>query len=169
MKPNSTLLTAELPDVKVLCTLWYEFCVWDLILYHTCKEVDYKWLLVIPREKRTEILSLLHNSKMAVHPGISRMKLNWPRMRQDIENWIKCCWPCIKAKRGPRRQQAPLQQELNGAPFDRVVFDVINPLPITGKGNRFILTMIDYVFKWAEVYALSNNKAETIADCIINR
>ncbi len=35
------------------------------------------------------------------------------------------------AKRGPRRQSAPLQQELSGAPFDHVVFDVIGPLPTT--------------------------------------
>ncbi len=27
VKPHFKLLTAELPDVKVLCTLWYEFCV----------------------------------------------------------------------------------------------------------------------------------------------
>ncbi len=47
-------------------------------------------------------------------------------------------------KRGPRRQRAPLQQELNGALLDRVAFDVIGPLPITGNGKRFILTMIDY-------------------------
>ncbi|MBL0686804.1 MAG: hypothetical protein JJV94_03140 [Sulfurospirillum sp.] len=90
--PNSKLLTAEPPDVKVLCTLWFEFHVWDEILYHTGKEVDDEWWLVIPREKRTEILSLLHNSKMAGHPDMSRMKLTvgsrfyWPRMRQDIEN-----------------------------------------------------------------------------------
>ncbi len=60
-------------------------------------------------------------------------------------------------------------QELNGALFDRVVFDVISPLPITGNGNRFILAIIDYFSRWADAYALPNHKAETVADCIINR
>ncbi len=50
-----------------------------------------------------------------------------------------------------------------------MAFDVIVPLSITGNGNRFILTMIDYFSKWAEAYALPNHKAETVADCIINR
>ncbi len=27
VKPNSKSLREELPDVKVLCTLWYKFCV----------------------------------------------------------------------------------------------------------------------------------------------
>ncbi len=65
IKPKSKLLTAEPPDVKVLCTLWYEFHVWDEILYRTGKKVDDEWQLVIPREKHTEILSMLHDSKTA--------------------------------------------------------------------------------------------------------
>ncbi len=69
------------------------------------------------------------------------------------------------AKRGPRRQQAPFQQKINGALFDHVAFDVICPLPTTVNGNRFILTMIDYFSMWDEAYALPNHKAETVADC----
>ncbi len=88
-------------------------------------------------------------------------------MRSDIKDWIKCCRACILAKRGPRRPSYPLQQELCGAPFDRVAFDVIGPLPIMENGNKFILMMIDYYSKWAEAYALQNHKAETVADCIV--
>ncbi len=68
------------------------------------------------------------------------------------------------AKRGPRRRRAPLQQELNGSPFN-----VIGPLPTTRDGNRFILTVIDYFSKWAEAYALPNQKAETVADYTVNQ
>ncbi len=93
----------------------------------------------------------------------------WPPVRDDIEKWIKCCRPCTMAKKGPRRQRAPLQQELNGALFDRVAFDVIGPLFITGNDNRFILMMIGFFSKWAEAYALPNHKAETVADCIVNQ
>ncbi len=65
------------------------------------------------------------------------------------------------AKREPRRQRAPLQQEISGLPFDRVA------LPMMANGNRFILTVIDYFSKWAEAYALPNHKAETVADYIV--
>ncbi len=58
-------------------------------------------------------------------------------------------------------------QELNGAPFDRVLFYVISP--ITGRDNKFIFTMIDYFSNCAEAYALPNHKAETVADCIVNQ
>ncbi len=42
----------------------------------------------------------------------------------DIENWIS--------------------EDISGASFNRVSFDVIGPLPITDAGNRVILTVIDY-------------------------
>ncbi len=175
LKPNSKLLTAEPLGVKVLCPLWYEFRVCDEILYRTGKEVDDEWWLVFPRYKRSEILSLLHNSKFAGHPGMSRMKLTVgsrfyrPRMRQDIKNWIKCCRLGTMAKRGPGRPRHPLQQELSGTLFDHVAFDVIGPLPTTENCNRFILTMIDYYSKWTETYALPNHKAETVANCIVTQ
>ncbi len=120
-----------------------------------------------------EILLLLHSSTTAGHPGMSRMKLivcsrfYWPRMRNDIENWIKCCLSCTMAKRGIRRQHAPIQQEISGSPFDRVAFDVIGPLPTMANSNRFILTVIDYFSKWAKAYALPNHKVETVAGCIL--
>ncbi len=175
VKSKSKLLTAEPPDVKILCTLWYEFCVWDEILYCIGKEVNDEWWLVIPQEKCIEILCLVHDSRTAGHLGMSQMKFTfssrfyWPCMRDDIENWIKCCRPLTMVIRGPRRQLDPLQQELNGALFDHVAFDVIGPLPITVNGNRFILTMINYFSKWAEDYAHPNHKVETVADCIINQ
>ncbi len=85
-KPPSKLLAGESPDVKVLCSLWYQFQVRDEIFYCTGKEVEAPWRLVIPRDKRSEILSMLHDNKCASHPGMARMKLMvdtrffWPRM-----------------------------------------------------------------------------------------
>ncbi len=49
-----------------------------------------------------------------------------------------------------------------------MAFDVIDPLPTTVNGNRFILTIIDYFSKWTEAYALPNHKAENVAACIVN-
>ncbi len=58
VKPNSKALREEPPDVKILCAQWYD-----------------EWRLVIARDKRKEILSLLHESITAGHTGMSQMKL----------------------------------------------------------------------------------------------
>ncbi len=99
------------------------------------------WRLIIPRYIRTNILELLHDNKWAGHPDMTRMKSSiylmfyWLRMRDDIESWVKCCQSCATSKRGHGRGRAPLIQELAGAPFQRVAFDVIGPLPITETGK----------------------------------
>ncbi len=69
-------------------------------------------------------------------------------------------------KRGHGRGRPLLIQELAGAPFQRVAFDVIGPLPITKTGKRFIFVFVDYYTKWAESYDLVDHKATKVADTI---
>ncbi len=52
VKPTSKSLREEPHDVKILCSLWYEFRFRDEILYHTGKETTDEWRLVIPRDKQ---------------------------------------------------------------------------------------------------------------------
>jgi len=174
-KPRAKLLSSESSEVRIMCGLWPQFRVVDNILYRIGKIPEDPWRLVIPRELRKEIMEMLHDSKWAGHPGMSRMKASlgsryyWPRMREDIESWVKCCRACAMAKRGKGRGKAPLIQELSGAPFQRVAFDVIGPLPRTKSGKRFILVMVDYYTKWAEAYDLENHTAITVAHTIATR
>ncbi len=69
----------------------------DGILHRVGKTERDRWRLVIPRSIRTKILELLHDSKWAGHPGITQIKSSiglrfcWPRMRDNIESWVKCC------------------------------------------------------------------------------
>jgi len=174
-KPPAKRLSGESSDVRLLCSMWSQFKVVNKILYRLGKEPSSPWRYVMPSELRTTIMQLLHDSRWAGHPGMSRMKSTigsrfyWPRMRGDIEAWIKCCRACAMAKRGKGRGKAPLQQEISGAPFQRVAFDVIGPLPRTDRGNRFILVVVDYYTKWAEAYELPNHTAATVADTLTTR
>ena len=67
-----------------------------------------------------------------------------------------------------RRPRAPLQLYQVGAPLERVAVDIIVPLPITNRGNRFFCVMMDYFTKWPEAYALPNHEAETVAEALVN-
>ncbi len=173
-KPQFKLLEGESPDMKVLCSLWNQFQVWHELLYRLGKEVEEPWRLVIPRDKCSEILSMLHDNKSAGHPGMSRMKLTvgtifyCPCIRQDIDNWNKCFRLLTMAKWSPKLSCPQLQQELSGAQFNQLSFDVIGPLPIMDVGNRFILKVIDYYSKWAEADALPNHWVEYVVDCILS-
>ncbi len=114
-----------------MCSLWKQFKTVDGILYRVSKTSVDPWRIVIPRLIRTKILEMLHNSKWAGHPCMTIMKSRiilsfyWPCLRDDIESWVKCCQSCAMSKRGQGRGKAPLIQELTGAPFQRVTFDLI--------------------------------------------
>jgi len=45
----------------------------------------------------------------------------------------------------------------------QVGIDLIGPLPVTAKGNRFIVTLVDYFSKWPEAEALPNKTAKGVA------
>lgn len=46
---------------------------------------------------------------------------------------------------------------------EQVGIDLIGPLPTTSRGNRFIITLVDYFSKWPEAEAIPNKSAESVA------
>ena len=54
-------------------------------------------------------------------------------------------------------------------PFKRVAVDLVGPIaPVTDKGNRYILTMVDYATRYPEATALKSIEAETVAEALVN-
>lgn len=51
--------------------------------------------------------------------------------------------------------------------MERAGVDIMGPFPITERGNRFVLTAMDYFTKWPEAYAISNQEAETVSDALV--
>ncbi len=51
--------------------------------------------------------------------------------------------------------------------MERVAVDIMGPFPITERGNRFVLTAMDYFTKWPDAYAIPNQEAETVSDPLV--
>ncbi len=171
-RPDAKKLCGEVSEVKMYCKVWKDLCVERNILFRIDPQSG-KHKLVIPHALRKEILDELHNKPCGGHLGVSRVRsaikqrFYWPRMRADIERWCKCCRTCSLSKRGPSRGKSPLVQELVASVWERVAFDVIGPLKQTARGNRFILTVVDYFAKWVEAYPLPEHTAKTVAWTIV--
>ena len=50
-------------------------------------------------------------------------------------------------------------------PFQRVATDILE-LPMTSKGNRYVLVVEDYFTKFVNLYALPNQTAQSVAQCL---
>jgi len=62
----------------------------------------------------------------------------------------------------------PLHHIPVGGPFQRVAVDVLQ-LPPTVNGNRYVVVFMDYLTKWPEAYATSDQTAETIARLFVEQ
>ena len=57
---------------------------------------------------------------------------------------------------------------LVGAPLDRLATDIMGPLPLTPRGNRYVLVVTDSFSKWVEVFPIPDFTAKTCAKIILH-
>eukprot|EP00731_Ephydatia_muelleri_P015652 Em0009g76a len=164
-----------------LQTLWAQYehlVIRDGVLFRQWKDVPGKGCnkhlqLVVPRSSIGSVLQQLHSSPSGGHLGIFktlekvRSRFYWPGQRHDIEDWCRACELCAARKSPPRSNRAPMQQVLAGGPFQRVAMDILGPLPLTDRGNKYILVLGDYFTKWVESFPIPNMEAKTIANMFV--
>lgn len=51
--------------------------------------------------------------------------------------------------------------------MERVALDIMGPLPLSDKGNRYLLVIEDYFTKWTEAVPLPDQEAITVANALI--
>lgn len=159
--------------------LWSKFDALRLhqgVLQRVWKEPatgEERWQVVVPGGLREGVLKAMHGAAGSGHFGVRktlhrlRQSFYWGRCRRDVEDFCRRCDSCT-ARKGPSgRSHAPLQQFPVGAPMERVAVDVVGPLPRSDKGNRYVLSAIDYFTKWPEGYALPDQEAETVVDALL--
>ncbi|GFV13632.1 retrovirus-related Pol polyprotein from transposon 412 [Trichonephila clavipes] len=131
-------------------------------------------LIVVPEGLRDPIKSLCHEGTSA-HLGItkSKDKLNryfyWPNCYRDMEQFVKTCDQCQRAGKPNDKKKAPLKlvpviQEV----FSKLNIDACGPLPITSKGNRYLITAICMSSKFPEAIPVSDISSVSVTDALLN-
>ena len=85
-------------------------------------------------------------------------------MYRDIKEQIKTCKQC--QRRGKARRKEPLHPIKVGQAFERIGIDLVGPLPITARNNRYIIVATDYLTRWPEAQAVPDASAATLAKFI---
>jgi len=75
-------------------------------------------------------------------------------MHRDIRLFIKSCYKCQTCKQQPLNVLPENLATSPGLPFTRVSLDIIGPLYVTSKGNKYIIVLVDYMTKWVEAAPL---------------
>ncbi|KAL5013072.1 hypothetical protein ScPMuIL_011623 [Solemya velum] len=130
--------------------------------------------IVVPKPYRSTVLSLAHDTPLAGHLGNKKTRERilqcffWPGIFIDVANYCKSCPECQKGK-SKGIQKAPLVPIPHmEEPFSRIAIDFVGPLPLTERKNRYILVCVDYATRYPEAFALCNQNAETVAECLVS-
>src|SRR5262245_60197001 len=123
---------------------------------------------VIPRREVSRIISIFHDNgghlnKDAVLEHI-RKRYVWKTMYKDVKDYIQSCWEC--QQRGNPRQNNRIQSIPVEDIFERWGIDIVGPLPLSYKKNKYIIVAVDYFTRWPEARALKYANAESVAEFI---
>ncbi|XP_038052264.1 uncharacterized protein LOC119724977 [Patiria miniata] len=132
--------------------------------------------VVVPSKYRSQVMKLAHESLFGGHLGsqktCDRVTTNffWPGIHSSIRRFVKSCDICQRTYPKGKVKKLPLgSHPLIDTPFQRVAVDIVGPIhPATDKGNRFVLTVVDYATRYPEAVPLRNIETPTVAEALVN-
>ena len=157
------------------------YCIMDQLLYHLfqrrCKrqpeEFKFIYQLALPRELRKNALFAYHDSLAGGgHLGIDKVRFTmmqkyyWPRMNQDIIDYVRSCDRCQRAKRDFRPSKPPMTLMPRREKFESWQIDILGPLKKSPEGYEYILLCIDSFTRWPEAFPLKSQDAREVAEVL---
>ncbi len=126
---------------------------------------------------RTDILKVYHDTTgNGAHFGRDKTirkiqeRYFWPRMIEDIKNYVNSCLPC--AQNNYRRQKPPGKLKPIPPPegiWRLLSMDFHGPItPTSRKGNRYIISLTDILSKFVITKAVRDCTATTTVNFLIN-
>lgn len=130
--------------------------------------------VVIPTSLIPDVLHHVHGHPGAGHYSFAKSldkaqrKFYWPYMSTDVSKHCTQCLACQSRRSPVPRPQAPLVSISPERPFQIVAAD-ITELPMSTKGHRYVLVMMDLYTKFVNLYPLKDQTAVSVAHCIFEK
>lgn len=124
--------------------------------------------IYVPTESRHWLLTLAHDDVMyGGHLGIKKtyrklLKFWWPKIHQDVENYVKSCDICQKFKNPTGLPPGYLHSIPVSQVFQHVHIDIVGPLTESYNGKCYIITATDAFSKWAVATPVQTIRTATL-------
>ena len=126
---------------------------------------------VVPQSLKETVMKEAHGLG---HLGIKKTldiiktRFYWPGYEADVERLVKQCDECQKRSQPHPAHPAPLETIQATYPFEKISWDIMDPLPLTSRGNQYMLVVTDLFTKWVEAFPLADTTATTLATILMN-
>ena len=92
----------------------------------------------------------------------------WLDYMTDVEKWVKECEQCQRRNSPPHKAQAPLETIQAEYPLQKISWDIMEPLPVSAKGHKYILVVTDLFTKWVEAFPLCSTESTMLATVLVD-
>ena len=141
------------------------------------RNMDGQPLIMLPNSMTNVALGVMHDHLTAGHLGFIKTlrkmqeRFYWEGMYTDVERYTKSCVSCARVKTPPMVRKAPYGHYTETSrPLEKVQMDIVGPIsPKSNSNASVILVLTDEFTKYADAYPLPDQKAETIAEVLVNR
>ena len=131
--------------------------------------------LVVPQPQRVLVMKLAHQSILGGHQGSKKTSdkvlsnFFWPGVQSDIQRYCRSCDICQRTIPKGKVTKVPLgHMPLIDKPFQRIAVDIVGPIfPVTDRGNKYILTLVDYATRYPEAIALKSIETHRVAEALV--
>ena len=172
-KPDANELSNSGGTVKSLWAQRQILVIEKDILYQPWKDQKGTTYQAFVPVSGRQVLTYCHDHPTADHLGIRktlsqiRISFYWPGLQRDARHYVSACEKCLKSKNPVETLKAPMHIVGAGRPMERIAAYILGELPVTERGNRYILVVSDYFTKWTKSFPIPNIKAKTVANTIV--
>ena len=144
----------------------------DGILYYVGKKQTEIPRVVVPRKMRLHILEEYHGGCLAGHFSGHRLYKTlarrwwWQHMYRDAMDHARNCPQCAVVEGTGRKIKPPSCPIPTERPFQIIGVDIME-LPVTSRGNRYLIVFQDLFTKWPMAYPAPDQKAEHLARLLV--
>ena len=131
--------------------------------------------IVLPETLQEAVLWEAHCGLTGAHLGIEKtlqkieLKYYCSGLRKTVTEFINTCEICQSRKPPRKYHRQPLRSiEISGI-FERIAMDVMGPLPMTHRGNKYVLVIQEYLSKFPWAFAMPDQKADKVANIFVEK
>ena len=149
------------------------FTIQDGVLFYVDVARENSLRVAVPSNSQRKLLEEIHGGSLSGHFAARSMyntlarRYWWEGMYGDVHCYCRACLTCASHNGTGRRHRAPLQPIPVSGPFERVGVDIMK-MPLTERGNQYVIVFMDYLTKWVEAYATEDQTSETIARLLVD-
>ncbi len=130
----------------------------------------------VPSSLQDKLLEMCHDNPWTCHPTADQMykmlslRYYWPQMRAACTLYQRSCDICQRTGYPPKRHAGGRAYVPTSSPFACCAIDVVGPIgpkqAVTNKGNRWIVTIIDWFSRYVEAIPVKDTSEQSIIEAL---